>query len=286
MADLNYVVISPVKNEERFVEATLDSMARQTHRPLRWVIIDDGSTDSTPQIIERYVAANPFIRMVRLDTKAPRQPGGAVIRAFNHGLEHIADLQADAIIKLDCDLRFGPDYFAEIFKRMAANEKLGIVSGFYSEKQGERWIAIEMPSYHAAGACKVIRWKCWREIGGFIAAKGWDTVDEIRAMARGWTTTHFTDLEMQHLKPEGSGIGQVRTNVMLGEIYRLTGGGSLFFLLKLIKRLATPPFVVGSAAMLWGYLRAILQRKPLLVSSDEARHYNRLLIDRLLPFSR
>jgi hypothetical protein len=139
-----------------------------------------------------------------------------------------------------------------------------------------------MPAYHAAGACKVIHRRCFEEIDGFIVGAGWDTVDEIRAMTRGWKTLHFTDLQMKHHKPEGSGIGAIKTGIMHGEIYYLTGGSKLFFLIKVIHRIGTKPYVSGALALLRGYFKAMRERKTPLVTEAEARCYKSLLHGRLL----
>ena len=138
-----------------------------------------------------------------------------------------------------------------------------------------------MPSYHAAGASKVIRKKCFEEIGGFIEQRGWDTVDEIRAIARGWHTCHFPKLQMKHWKPEGTGMGLLRTSYMHGEIYYRTGGSIFFFAMKTLRRLIDRPLFVGGMSMLWGYLHAFLRRRELLVTPDEGRCYRRLLTHRL-----
>ena len=138
-----------------------------------------------------------------------------------------------------------------------------------------------MPAYHAAGASKVIRRKCFEEIKGFVVAPGWDTVDEIRAMARGWKTGHFRDLQMKHHKPEGSGVGLIRTSMMHGEIYFLTGGSRLFFLLKIVHRIASQPYLLNALALWWGYLRAVLNHKGRLVTPEEAICYQALLHKRL-----
>jgi hypothetical protein len=139
-----------------------------------------------------------------------------------------------------------------------------------------------MPSYHAAGACKVIRRKCFECIEGFSVARGWDTVDEIRAMARGWKTGHFSQLRMHHHKPEGAGIGRIRTSFMHGEIYYVTGGSGLFFVLKVLHRIGSRPYVLTAGALAWGYIWARLKRKGLLVSRDEAACYQTLLRERLV----
>ena len=279
---MKYIVISPVKDEERHVEHTLRSMANQTVKPVKWIIVDDGSSDRTPALIEQYRSANNFIQVIQNPPGKARQPGGGVVRAFNVGYAAAKGLDYDVIVKLDCDLSFEPDYFEKLLGQFVADPKLGIASGIYLEDVPERgWTAIVMPPYHACGASKVVRRVCFEEIGGFIASRGWDTVDEIRAMARGWKTTHFPAAQMRHWKPEGAGIGLWRTNIMHGEIYYLTGGGFLFFVLKVVHRMAAKPYVAGGLGMFWGYVRSALKRKERLVTREEARCYQILLNRRL-----
>jgi biofilm PGA synthesis N-glycosyltransferase PgaC len=277
-----YVIISPVKDEERYVEFTLESLTAQTLKPVLWVLVDDGSKDSTPEIINRYLSGHPFIRLVKNPRAGIRQPGSAVIRAFNFGYDSIGETDYDFIVKLDCDLSFEPDYFEKLLWRFIDDKRLGIASGGYLEmdKAGV-WKEVGMPSYHAAGACKVLRRKCFEEIGGFIVAAGWDTVDEIRAMAGEWKTSHFTDLRIKHHKPEGSGIGAIRTSFMHGEIYYLTGGSKLFFCIKVLHRLGARPYVLSALVLFRGYIKAMIKRKPLLVTEAEALCYQTLLRDRL-----
>lgn len=282
MSAQQYVIVSPVKDEERYVELTLKSVADQTLKPVLWVIVDDGSSDGTPEILERYAGMYPFIRLVRHERDGVRQPGSAVIRAFNRGCAETEGVPYDFIVKLDCDLSFGPDYFEKLLGRFRDNGRLGIASGVYLERDGAgSWNEVMMPSYHAAGASKVMRRQCFESIGGLPPSPGWDTVDEVRAMALGWQTGHFRDLRMKHHKAEGSGIGSLKTSRMHGEIYYRTGGGKLFFFLKVLHRSATKPYALSALALLWGYLKASFERRPLLVSPEEARCYRDLLNDRL-----
>jgi glycosyltransferase involved in cell wall biosynthesis len=277
-----YIIISPVKDEELYVELTIQSVVGQTVKPALWVIVDDGSSDATPAIIQRYISAYPFIRMLRNPNAGVRQPGSQVMRAFNFGYESIGASDYDFIVKLDCDLSFEADYFENLLNRFMEDHRLGVASGVYLEMgEYDAWKEVVMPSYHAAGASKVIRRKCFEEIGGFIVAAGWDTVDEIRAMTLGWKTGHFIDLQMKHHKPEGSGIGTIRTSVMHGEIFYLTGGGKLFFLLKVLHRMMSKPYVIGAMALSWGYMKGLLKRKPSLVTEAEAKCYQTLLNERL-----
>ncbi len=279
---VNYLIISPVKNEARYVERTLNSVVNQTTQPIRWIIVNDGSTDNTRAIVRQYAEKYPFIQLLDRPAGQRRQPGRGVIEAFNVGLNEAAGTDYDYIVKLDCDLSFAPSYFDTLISRFTLQPKLGIASGVYQEPTAAgEWRTVKMPSYHAAGASKVVRRECFEQIGGFVASRGWDTVDEIKAMYRGWTTTHFGDLQMCHWKPEGSGIGPMRTSTMHGEIYYLTGGGILFFLFKVAARMPSSPLVAASGALLWGYLRFALKRIPKLVSTEESRFYRSLLNRRL-----
>lgn len=279
---LRYIVVSPVKNEEAFVRETILSMIRQTERPIKWVIVDDNSTDGTPAVLEECCATQDWIEVIKNHSNTARGPGAPVIHAFNKGYETIRNEEWDLVVKLDCDLKFSEDYFSRILDHFEKDERLGIASGIYLEKQGDVWQRVEMPRYHAAGACKVIRRACFEAIGGFLPERGWDTLDEIRAQMKGWTTRHFRELEMQHLKPEGAGIGFVRTNMMHGEIYYRTGGGGLFFFLKFLHRIIFGrPILLGGMVMGYAYIKCIATRRVKIVNSDEAEFYRRLLNRRI-----
>jgi biofilm PGA synthesis N-glycosyltransferase PgaC len=278
----NYVIVSPVKDESAYVERTIDSIVMQTVRPRKWIIVDDGSRDATPEILSRCSQQHPWITVIRLERDAERQPGSAVIRAFMAGYKEVENDDFEFVVKLDCDLEIPSNYFENLVSRFAADQRLGIASGMYQEMHAGVWTAIEMPEYHAAGCSKMVRAECFRQISGFVPQRGWDTVDEIRAQSMGWKTGHFPELAFHHLKTEGAGIGTLRTSLMHGQIYYLTGGGVLFFLLKVAHRaLKCRPILIAGVAMLLGFLRAWITREPRLVSDREAAWYQGMLTARI-----
>jgi poly-beta-1,6-N-acetyl-D-glucosamine synthase len=277
-----YILISPVKDEERYVETTIKAVLNQTLLPYRWIIVDDGSRDKTPEIVREYAERFDWIRLVTLNGRSGRQPGSGIIRAFNEGYKLLDGVDFDFIVKFDCDIDFPPEYFEQLVGKFNQDERLGIASGMFFELRRGKWVPIRMPVYHANGQTKVVRTQCFKEIGGFVASRGWDSFDEIKAQMAGWKTGHFNDVYFYHLKREGSGIGFIRTSMMLGEIYYLTGGGILFFLLKLTAGIfTTKPFFLGSLMMAVGYLKALLAGRRRLVSKAEARFYRALLNQRI-----
>jgi biofilm PGA synthesis N-glycosyltransferase PgaC len=279
----SYVLISPVKNEEGYVEQTLQSVLAQTVKPVRWIIVDDGSSDRTPEILRRYAQQADWIQILTLDHTQSRQPGTPVVHAFRKGYELVGRETAQFVVKLDCDVKLPPDYFESLVAQFAKDSALGIASGVYLEEQeGNRWQPVPMPPYHAAGASKMMRAECYRQIGGFVQSPGWDTVDEIRAQVQGWKTRHFEDIQFYHLKREGSGIGSLATSVMHGRVYYLTGGGKIFFFLKILHRMTSErPYLLSGLALLWGFLKAMVTGQRKLVTNEEARFYARRLNRRI-----
>jgi len=278
-----YVIVSPVKNEAKYIEETIKSVVQQTVKPLRWVIVDDDSSDRSVELIRPFREQYPWIELVQVKRGPTRQTGSAEASAFNRGYEFVRTLDFDYIVKLDGDLRFEKDYFEELLNRCEADAGLGIASGMYFEKGKNGWKAVKMPHYHAAGASKVLKKPCFEMIGGFLATPGWDSVDEIRAQYLGWRTRHFKDLHFFHLKNEGSGMGLLQTNHMHGKIFYLSGGSKPFFFLKVFHRiLFGKPFFLGGIWMMAGFLKPFLTRKQLLVTAGEARFYRRLLNARIM----
>lgn len=275
-------MISPARDEAQFIERTLASMISQTLRPLKWVIVDDGSRDGTQEIVDRYAQRVDWIIPLTLRRNVEREPGLAVIQAFNAGFELVRDQECDFLVKLDTDLELPPDYFERMLTEFDRDPALGIASGVYLEMNNGIWNSVKMPKYHAAGASKIIRRACYEEIGGFATLPGWDTADEIKAQSRGWGTAHFSDIHFYHLRSEGSATGLMRTHVRHGHTYYVCGGGALFFFLKCLHRVMFGrPFFTGAAALLYGYVRAALTRPPKLVSAAEARAYRKMLNARL-----
>jgi glycosyltransferase involved in cell wall biosynthesis len=250
---------------------------QQTLLPALWIIVDDGSIDRTAEILSTYENKAPWMRVIRRERSGGRQLGTAEIVAFNAGYSALQNVEYEYIVKLDCDVLLPPNYFERLLERFNGSPQLGIASGVYLEDTAGTWHPIQMPAYHAAGASKVVRRECFEQIGGFVAVRGWDTVDEIKAVASNWRTCHFEDIYFYHLKPEGSGSGWRSTQVLHGEAYYRYGGSKFIFFLKVLQRsFVAKPIVLGAAAMTYGYLKLFFTGQPKLVTPAEACVYRKL----------
>jgi hypothetical protein len=262
----NYVLISPGRNEADYMRRTLDSVVAQTQRPALWVIVDDGSTDASPEILKEYADRHDWIRVVWRENRGHRAVGPGVIEAFYAGLETI-DLDAyDYLCKLDLDLDLPHGYFAMLMDRMEADPRLGSCSGkaYFRAPSGEmvsEMIGDEM----SLGMTKFYRVACFRQIGGFVREVMWDAIDCHKSRQLGWKVISWDDPELRfdHLRPMGSsqsGILTGRRRHGFGQYYM--GTDPLFMLASAIFRMSRPPYVIGGLSMLQGYFTAWIAGKP------------------------
>ena len=260
----NYVVVTPARDEERTIELTVRSMLAQTIPPLRWVIVDDGSTDRTRELIGRHLASAPWIEVVARGDRGFRALGGGVIDAFNEGLAKVSELPFDFVVKLDADLSFEPEYFENLLKRFDADPKLGMASGkTFLVEDGVRKIEW-CPDEHVRGPAKMYRRACFEAIGGLEVRRGWDMIDETRAQMLGWSTRSFIEEPLIHHRPiDGRQANVLRSRFEMGALYHFLGYHWLYMLVRSVRSaLQDFPRGTGGAALLLGYLRAALTGAP------------------------
>ena len=261
---MRYVVITPVRDEENYLESTIGSILRQTILPTEWVIVDDGSSDRTGSIADGFAAQYPWIRVVHRENRGFRKSGGGVVEAFYAGYKTLESNDWDFVVKLDGDLTFAPDYFARCFEYFRKDEKLGIGGGEITHDiAGERKVE-ENPRFHVRGATKIYKRTCWEAIGGLWPASGWDTIDEVKANMLGWKTYAFTDLPLLHHRQTGMEEGLMRDRIKHGVACYVSGYHPLFVAASCARRLAQKPRVLGSMGILYGYLKAHFTRPPRL----------------------
>ncbi len=256
---IKYVIISPVRDEGKYIEFTLKSVIGQTVKPVEWVIVDDGSTDDTGKIIAGYANNHPWIRVVHRQNRGFRKAGGGVIEAFDDGYTCLHAVDWDFIVKLDGDLTLEEDYFKKCFEHFKANPKLGIGGGVIHNIINGYLKRETHPQFHVRGATKIYTHDCWNAIGGLIKAPGWDTLDEVKANMLGWETQSFFDIPVVHQRSTGSADGLWKNLVKNGRANYIAGYHPLFMLLKSIKRIIEKPYLVGSIGLLYGFLSGYIK---------------------------
>ena len=259
-----YVIITPVRDEERYIEATLHSVCSQTIQPAEWVIVDDGSSDRTGKIIDEYAARFTWLKAVHRVNRGFRRSGGGVMEAFYDGYNKLQHKKWDFIVKLDGDLSFVPDYFERCFEYFQKDPQLGIGGGeIHHNVSGELKLETN-PRFHVRGATKIYRRPCWEAIGGLWPAAGWDTIDEVKANMLGWKTYSFPELHLLHHRFTGTEEGLLRDRVKHGLACYISGYHPLYVAAKCVVRLPQKPYVIGSAAIIYGFLKAYFTRPPRL----------------------
>jgi len=267
---MKYYIIIPTYNEEKFIALTLQSIVEQTVLPSKIVVVNDGSTDKTEEIIQSFCDNYSFFSLVNKTSEAIHLPGSKVIQAFQKGLETLDD-NYDIMVKIDADLIFPSNYFETIIKHFQSDERIGMVGGFcYIEKNGE-WILENLTDKdHIRGALKAYRKETFKEIGGLKPAMGWDTVDELLCKFYNWKVVTDESLHVKHLKPTGASYNKA-ARYKQGEAFYSLGYG--FFIttiasLKLAMRKGKPLLFMD---YIKGFWKAKSAKKSLLVTNEQAK---------------
>jgi len=279
--DVKYVIVSAVRDEQEHIEATIASMASQTILPTKWVIVNDGSTDNTGSIIERHAARLPWIQVIHRDDRGFRKSGGGVVEAFYDGYRTIENDEWEFIVKLDGDLTFSEDYFENCFDHFQREPRLGIGGGAIYHAIGAELILEANPRFHVRGATKIYSRACWEAIGGLETAPGWDTIDEVKANMFGWKTFTFPELRLLHHRITGSADGSFRDRVKHGLACYVSGYHPLFVAASCLYRLPRKPYVIGSVAMLYGFVKGYLTHFPRLKEAAVVDYLRRQQLRRL-----
>jgi glycosyltransferase involved in cell wall biosynthesis len=267
---LSYVLITPARNEEAFIEKTIESVIHQTVLPLKWVIVDDGSTDSTPEIISRYLGQHSWMEMVQMPQWRDRS-FAAKVQAFDAGFEKVKNLQYEIIGNLDGDISFDKNYFEFLAGKFAEDPTLGVAGTIFREEG----YSSETDSFeghkHVAGGCQLFRKQCWEQIGGYIPhrAGGIDWMAVTTARMMGWKTESFREKSFFHYRRLGTAQRSLLSSLFsYGEKDYYLGGHPVWELFRVAYRVAKPPFIIGGVALGAGYCWAFLHRARRAVSQE------------------
>jgi len=275
----SYIAITPARDEEQFLPGLISSMAAQTLLPQRWIVIDDGSVDGTAQILDEAARLYPWIDPIHLPRNRPREAGGeSVIMQF---LPREAWQGVDFIFRLDADLSFEGDFVELMLKEFAANPELGIAGATLYEPTSNRWREVpEFNSFHTRGATKMYSAACFAAIEPLEGCEGWDTIDEMRALMRGFETRSFRNIRAYHHRPQGEVAGAWRGYFGKGKTAYYIGYSPIFLLARAARVAVTRP-VLG-LCMAAGYFDSQLRRRPTVDDTELVSFIRRQQVRRLL----
>jgi biofilm PGA synthesis N-glycosyltransferase PgaC len=258
-----YVLITPARNEAQLIEKTLNSVVAQTVKPLKWVIVSDGATDGTDEIVARYAAKYDWIELVRLPERAQRNFSGKVA-AFNAGYARVSGLAYDVIGNLDADISFEPDYLAFLMARLAETPRLGVTGTPYRE-EGAPVDGFRSPK-DVPGCCQLFRRECFESIGGYqpVSSGGIDFIALLAAQAKGWETRRFDEKFCWHHRSVGSGNhpGVAHRLWNRGRKDYLLGSHPGFEIFRSLYQMKNPPYILGGVLLVAGYFWALLRGEP------------------------
>ena len=265
-----YVLITPARNEAQFIASTIEAVVAQTVRPFKWVIVSDGSTDGTDDIVSQYAAANDWIELVRMPERRERHFAGKVL-AFNAGRERVEGLTYKVIASLDADITFESDYFAFLLTKLTGDPQLGLVGTPYRDATSEVYDYRFVSTDHVSGACQVFRRECFEDIGGYVPAKGGaiDTIAALTARMKGWKTHTFTEKICLHHRAIGTAqSGPIKARFNLGKRDYAIGNHPLWEFCRGAYQTVKRPYVLRGLALVAGYLWAATRHSDRPVSGE------------------
>jgi glycosyltransferase involved in cell wall biosynthesis len=282
---LRCVLVTPARNEEAFLGATIEAVVAQTVRPLRWVIVSDGSTDGTDALIAKAAAQHDWIEPLRMPDRRDRS-FAAKASCFQAGYERLKALEFDLVANLDADITFESDYFDFLLGRFEALPRLGVAgTPFVEAGQASHTYAHEGANLeHVSGACQVFRRECFEAVGGYVPIRGGaiDWIAVTTARMKGWQTRTFTDKVCEHHRPIGTaGASVLGARFHYGHKAYYVGGHPLWELLRGVFQMRRAPYVLGGLWFLAGYAWSAAIRAPRPVSAELIQFHRREQLARL-----
>jgi len=269
---LRYAAVTPVRDEEDNLRRLAESMLDQTCKPVRWVVVDNGSTDGTRAVAEALARQHDWIVCAESQPTARAEPGEPIVRAFLNGIDQIG-APVDVIVKLDADVSFDSDHFERLLDAFVANPRLGIAGSTCLEERDGSWAEVTTAAHHVRGAVRAYRSECLDAVGPLVPALGWDSADELKAASLGWQTETLPGVAFRHHRPLGARDGRRWTRARRqGRASHYLGYRSWYLTLRALRRSLDDPAAV---AMLWGFAEAAARRLPQHPDPDVRREARR-----------
>jgi len=284
MRDIKYVIITPARNEEAYIEKTIQSVIAQTILPQKWVIVSDGSTDHTDEIAQKYAIKYSWIEFMRMPQHADRN-FAAKVNAFNAGYNKIRDTQYEFIGNLDADISFESDYFEFILNKFYEIPGLGVAGTPFVEEGGPSYDYRFTNIEHVSGQCQLFRRDCFEDIGGYVPIKGGgvDWVAVVTARINGWKTRTFREKINYHHRKMGTGESNIfRASFKQGREDYFLGNHPLWQVLRSFYQVKNKPYILRGILLLSGYTWALLCRVERPISNDMVQFHRNEEMQRLI----
>jgi biofilm PGA synthesis N-glycosyltransferase PgaC len=287
----NYVIVTPAHNEADYLRPTIEGVLRQTVLPYRWVVVDDGSTDDTPALLESFAREHGLLQCYRRQRDETQSYFASNVYAILEGVRQVETLDYEFLAVLDADITLPPDYYEQILSRFDADPALGVASGIYENLVNGRLERVMNDRRSTPKAIQVFRRLCFEQIGGYVPLRhgGEDTCACIMARMHGWKAWSFPELKVIHRRPTGLGHARSlwRARFLLGLQEYDLGSHPLFVLAKYFRRsFIEKPYLTGGTATLLGFLYGSIRRGKRQISEDVVRFVRREQLARVLSLNR
>jgi glycosyltransferase involved in cell wall biosynthesis len=279
----DYILLTAARNEEAYIEATIQSVVAQSVPPIRWIVVSDGSTDGTDDIVARYAGTHAYLRLIRLQSTGPRT-FGAKANAISLAYSLCKDMAFDYVGNLDADVTFGPTYYEDVIARMESDPKIGIAGGLLYDNHSGTYVRQRTSvEWSVSGPVQLFRRECYSQIGGYKTVRsGVDAVAEVEARMHGWIVRAFPELTVYHHRLTGShSRGVLSRHYYRGLHDYILGYHPIFMLATCARRVTVRPLILASLARFIGYLRGLLFKRPKEVGPKFVRFLQREQLRRL-----
>lgn len=279
-----YVLVTAARNEEQYIEKTIQAIINQTILPREWVIVSDGSTDATDQIVRRYGEQYGFIKLLRKEKAEGGSGFASKVQAIRKGVRYLQSVEFDYIGHLDADITLGEEYYSLILHKFKENPQLGIAGGFIYEKANGRFKSRPLNvKWSVAGGIQLFRRQCYLDIGGLQPLKlgGEDWHAETMARMRGWQVESFPEVPAYHHKPSSKKRGFVKECIREGAMDYALGTHPLFEIIKSARRVLQKPYVIYATIRFFGFILSYINRRKRPVTDEFKSFLRTTQIERL-----